>query len=160
MHEYRITKYDPARRDEHGSYPVDDWTAFSDIGHEYGGVVLTRAEYDRIENAYLAAVRIFAEAAGIDEFFVRGLERHGKPAVELQEGQRLGLPEALDVVRDLLREAGFWCRLEADGGFVHIGWDYYLYVGAVAEIGIGPEVAALGLYLEPGWSSPYHPDEE
>jgi len=161
MHEYRITKYDPDRRDEHGAYPDDDWTAFSDIGREFGGVVLTVEEYGRVENAYLAAVRVFVEAAGIDEFFVRGLERHGKPALELQEGQRLGLAEALDVVRGLLGEEGFWCRLEADGGFVHIGWDYYMYVGAVADVtSITPAVEALGLHIEPHWSSPYHPDEE
>jgi hypothetical protein len=44
---------------------------------------------------------------------------------------------------------------------VHIGWDYYMYVGAVADISdIVPEVEALGLYVEPGWSSPYHPHEE
>ena len=91
VNEYRITKYDPSRRDEHGAHPDDDWTAFSDIGREFGGVVLTREEYDRVESAYLAAVRIFAEAAGIDEVFVRGLERHGRPALELQEGPRLGL---------------------------------------------------------------------
>jgi hypothetical protein len=161
MHEYRITKYDPDRRDEHGAYPDDDWTAFSDIGRVIGAAVLTREEYDQVENAYLDAVRIFAEAAGIDEFSVRGLERHGQPTLELQEGQRLDLADALEVVRGLLREAGFWCRLEADGGFVHIGWDYYMYFGATADVSdIIPAVKALDLHIEPGWSSPYHPEEE
>jgi hypothetical protein len=61
--------------------------------------VLTREEYDRVESAYLIAVRIFAEATDINEFFERGLERHGKPALELQEGQRLDPPDALEVVR-------------------------------------------------------------
>jgi hypothetical protein len=161
MHEYRVTKYDPDRRDEHGAHPDDDWTAFSDIGREFGGVVLTRDEYDRVESGYLDAVRIFAAAAGIDEFRVQGLERHGQPTLELQEGQLLELPDALEVVRGLLREAGFWCRLAADGGFVHIGWDYYMYVGATADVsGIEPAVKGLGLYLESDWSSPYHSDGE
>jgi hypothetical protein len=161
MHEYRITKYDPDRRDEHGAYPDDDWTAFSDIGREFGGVMLTREEYDRVETAYLDAVQIFAEAAGISEFCVVGLELHGKPALELQEGQRLGLPDALEVVRGLLREAGFWCRLEADDGFVHVGWDYYMYLGATTDVsGIVPAVKALGLHIESDWPSPYHPEEE
>jgi hypothetical protein len=36
-----------------------------------------------------------------------------------------------------------------------------MYVGATADVsGIVPAVQALGLYIEPGWSSPYHPDEE
>jgi hypothetical protein len=81
--------------------------------------------------------------------------------LELQEGQLLELPDALEVVRGLLREAGFWCRLAADGGFVHIGWDYYMYVGATADVsGIEPAVKGLGLYLESDWSSPYHSDGE
>jgi YD repeat-containing protein len=157
--EYRITKYDPHRRDEHGSYPEDDWTAFSDVGREFGGVALTREEYDRVESSYLNAVQISAEAEGTSEFCVVGLELHGKPALELREGQRLNLPDALEVVRGLLREAGFWCRLESDRGFAHIGWDYYMYLGATADVsGIIPAVKALGLYIESGWSSPYHPE--
>ena len=41
------------------------------------------------------------------------------------------------------------------GGFVHIGWDYYVYVGAVADVaGIVPAVQGLGLYVESGRSSP------
>jgi hypothetical protein len=36
-----------------------------------------------------------------------------------------------------------------------------MYVGAVADVaGIVPTVEALGLHVEAGWSSPYHPDEE
>jgi hypothetical protein len=147
VHEYRVSKYDPSRRDEHGAYPDDDWTVFADIGREFGGVVLTRAEYERVENAYLDAVRIFAAAGGLDEFFVRGLEGRSS----LVEGQRLGLAEAVAVVRGLLREQGFWCRLAADGGFLHVGWDYYLHVGVAADASaIVPEVAALGLHVEPG----------
>ena len=31
-------------------------------------------------------------------------------------------------LRDVLREA-FWCRFEAADAFIHVGWDYYMYVG-------------------------------
>ena len=36
-----------------------------------------------------------------------------------------------------------------------------MYVGAIADVtGIVPAVEALGLYIESGWTSPYHPEEE
>jgi hypothetical protein len=49
----------------------------------------------------------------------------------------------------------FWCRLESAGAFVHVGYDYYVYVGVPVE---SPEAAALarqlGLFVEP-FRSPY-----
>jgi hypothetical protein len=49
----------------------------------------------------------------------------------------------------MLREE-LWCRLEGQSGFVHIGWDYYMYIGVphrcpkaeflVEELGLHPEL--------------------
>ncbi|MGF1424936.1 hypothetical protein [Kitasatospora sp. LaBMicrA B282] len=55
-HVYRITKYDPADRDEHGGYrgpeqPVSD--------------------HGPVEAAYLAAVAAFAGASGVERLAVR-----------------------------------------------------------------------------------------
>ncbi len=56
---HRITKYDPADRDEHGSYRGAE-EAISDHGP--------------VEAAYLEVISAFAEAAGIDRLDVRGLD--------------------------------------------------------------------------------------
>jgi hypothetical protein len=32
MASYRVTKYDPSKRDENGRYMGDDWTSVSDVG--------------------------------------------------------------------------------------------------------------------------------
>ncbi|MDQ0847426.1 hypothetical protein [Streptomyces sp. V1I6] len=48
---HRITKYDPADRDEHGNYT---------------GAEDTVSDHGPIEAAYLAAIAAFAEASGID----------------------------------------------------------------------------------------------
>jgi hypothetical protein len=32
MFEHRITRYDPARRNQEGRHPQDGWTSFSDLG--------------------------------------------------------------------------------------------------------------------------------
>ena len=49
--EFRVTMYDPAHRDASGAYTRDDWTAVSDVGSAFAGVVLTEVEYQRVEDA-------------------------------------------------------------------------------------------------------------
>ncbi|MEU8951753.1 hypothetical protein [Streptomyces sp. NPDC048489] len=53
---HRITKYDPADRDEHGGYQGTE-EPVSDQGP--------------VEAAYLKAISAFAEAAGIDQLEIR-----------------------------------------------------------------------------------------
>ncbi|MEU6278071.1 RNA-binding protein [Streptomyces populi] len=164
---HRITKYDPADRDEHGSYR---------------GAEDTVSDHGPVEAAYLAAVSAFAKAAGVDRLEVRepsvtGLVHFGaQPTVEghglgglfpadlagYHDGAEVSLTVALELVRVMLREQGAWCRLEAADAFaVHVGWDQYVYVGsdrpctdAVAR------TRALGLFPEPLTASPYAAETE
>jgi nucleoside-triphosphatase len=53
--EYRVTKYDPAFRDRAGRYLREEWTSVGDIGRSFGGVVLTREEYRRVEVAHVVS---------------------------------------------------------------------------------------------------------
>ncbi|UFR00117.1 RNA-binding protein [Streptomyces sp. Go40/10] len=159
---HRITKYDPADRDEHGHYT---------------GAEDTVSDHGPVEAAYLAAISAFAEASGIDRLQIRepavtGLIPFGvEPPVEghglgglfppdlngYHDGAEVSLPVALELVRVMLRDQGAWCRLEAGDVFtVHVGWDQYVYVGsdrlcadAVAR------TRELGLFPEPLTASPY-----
>ena len=48
----------------------------------------------------------------------------------------------------MLREE-LWCRLESVDGFVHIGWDYYMYIGVPHPCPEAELLAeGLGLYPE------------
>ncbi|MCL6737036.1 hypothetical protein [Streptomyces neyagawaensis] len=164
---HRITKYDPADRDEHGSYR---------------GAEATVSDHGLVEAAYLEAISAFAEAAGIDRLEIRepsvaGLVDLGaQPAVEghglsglfpadltgYHDGAEVSLAVALELIRVMLREQGAWCRLEAGDVFaVHVGWDQYVYVGsdqpctdAVAR------TRELGLFAEPVETSPYAAEPE
>ncbi|MFD8151275.1 S1 RNA-binding domain-containing protein [Streptomyces sp. NPDC059720] len=159
---HQITKYDPAHRDECGHY----------IGAED-----TASDHGPVEEAYLAAVAAFAQAAGIDELEIRepqivafahfGLE----PPVDgygltglfpagpagFHDGAVVPLAVGLELVRAMLRDNGAWCRLEAGAAFtVHVGWDQYLYVGSSepCETALA-RTRALGLFPERLDASPY-----
>jgi predicted RNA-binding protein with RPS1 domain len=166
---YRVTKYDPADRDEHGSY-VGTEPAVSDHGP--------------VEAAYLQAVAAFAETTGVDQLAVREPEIGGfahfglEPPVDgyglaglfpaglggFHDGALVETEVGMGVVRAMIRDNGAWCRLEAEGAFaVHVGWDQYLYVGSSrpCEEALA-HTRSLGLFPERLDASPYDfaPDDQ
>jgi hypothetical protein len=128
LHHYRVTKYDPDLRDTAGAYTGDDWTTFSQIGGTFGGVPLTLATYLDVEARYLVALASFFEESRTSSVTAEGVEDStGK--FRVSEGTELSPTQAVEAVRQMLRDEG-WCRLVDDDRFyVHVGWDYYLYVG-------------------------------
>ncbi|MEV0763437.1 hypothetical protein [Nocardia sp. NPDC050435] len=158
--EYRVTKYDPRHRDDHGHYRRDEWTSASDIGRRFESGVLTIEEYLRVERDYLSTLAACAAAAGCAALTVTDREARDLRDPVLRagvEGARLPMPAVLEVARGVLREQ-LWCRLEdEDRFFAHFGWDYYLYLGSATPI---EQVAgAHGLFAE-AMVSPYHRDGE
>ncbi|PHU99509.1 hypothetical protein CSQ88_22145 [Iodobacter sp. BJB302] len=132
MHQYRVTKYNPKLRNPDGTYPAEEWTSRADIGRSFGGVCLTREEYLRVEQAYLDTAAAFLSEAGISELTVTGLENHRKYPNAPQEGSHIKAEAVPAVLRSLLRE-DFWCKLESHAAFIHIGYDYYMYIGMPIE---------------------------
>ena len=154
MFEYRVTKYDPAHRDDSGGYTRDEWISINDIGQSFDGVVLTETEYQRVEEAYVTAAVAFLREAGVAELSVAGIENHAATTPMFSEGATLGMAELGKVIRAMLREE-FWCRLEGARAFIHVGYDYYMYVGVPIECQESTSLASrLGLFVEP-FKSPY-----
>lgn len=160
---YRVTKYDPADRDEHGHY----------IGPED-----TVSDHGQVEAAYLQAVEAFAVSTGIDHLAVRepqvsslvhfgveqSLEGFGLDGLfptglsGFHDGAEVPVDIGLALVRGMLRDSGAWCRLEAEDAFaVHVGWDQYLYIGSSqpCEEALS-RTRALGLFPERVDASPYN----
>jgi hypothetical protein len=165
MLEYRVTKYDPGKRDAEGRYIVDDWISRSQIGEEFGGRRLSEEDYQRVEDAYVEAALRMLRESGVERLAVHGLEnaRGYRPATfDLAEGAILASGAIGEAVRGLLREH-FWCRLaSADGAYVHVGRDFYLYLGVPRPVPESISLAqASGLFVEP-FASPYaaDPDDE
>lgn len=85
---------------------------------------------------------------------VRGLENHKSLALGFSEGSVIAAHGVGELIGRILREE-FWCRLEGRAGFVHCGWDFYMYIGVPRHC---PEAEVfaneLGLYVEE-FASPY-----
>ncbi|WP_329621414.1 S1 RNA-binding domain-containing protein [Streptomyces sp. NBC_01255] len=159
---YRVTKYDPADRDEHGYYTGSEDTV---------------SDHGEIEASYLEAVAAFAGDTGVDHLAVRepqvpsSVHFGVEPAVDgfgldglfpagpsgFHDGAEVPLAVGLELVRAMLRDNGAWCRLESEGAFaVHVGWDQYLYIGSIRPCGEAlARTRALGLFPERLDSSPY-----
>ncbi len=139
INNWRITKYNPAFRDNRGAYLKDEWTSVSDVGKPFDGGVLTFEEYHKIEDAYVSTALSYVLEAGLDELTITYLETHRVSEARAEDSldiafnpklARKGIVlsgEALaDVCRLVLREI-FWCKLESDNGFyIHFGYDYYI----------------------------------
>jgi hypothetical protein len=159
MYQYRVTKYDPAYRNAAGAYTRQDWTSFRHVGRSFDGVPLTREEYLRVESAYIESAVAFLTEDQAPELRVTALEnQQGCPAAPT-EGATVKREDFPSLCRSVLREE-FWCRLEAEGRFVHFGWDYYMYVGVLGPCEKAVMTAqALGLFVEE-CDSPHHPEDE
>ncbi|WP_181697207.1 RNA-binding protein [Nocardia sp. GTS18] len=150
---YRVSKYDPDDRDEHGRY----------LGAED-----TDSDHDVVESAYLRAVAAFAEDAGVDQLAIRepqiaAVDGHGLAGLfppdlaGFHDGAEVSIAVGLELVRAMLRENGAWCRLEVEDVFtVHVGWDQYVYIGAdhACERALS-HTHTLGLFAERLTASPY-----
>jgi hypothetical protein len=168
MHQWRVTKYDPRLRDSSGTFLGEDWTSWSDIGKPYKGSEFTLEDYQKMENAYLEAARNFFIESGVPYVTVGGLEVGSKEnldravglglfeALELREGQQLELDDALHALRMMLREFT-WCRLEFEEQFfIHVGYDYYMYIGAAKDMSnVITKAQQSDLFVEQ-FDSPYY----
>ena len=154
MHHFRVTKYDPARRDASGAYPQDEWTSFSDIGKVFEGILLTLKAYEETEDAYVKAAIAFLREAGASCLHVVGLEVKPDAVDAPLDDDTLNHDEVASALRGLLREE-FWCRLEGENVFVHVGWDYCMYVGVPHQCPVAEASArSEGLFVE-AFASPY-----
>jgi hypothetical protein len=155
MNEYRITKYDPSFRDRAGAYTRDEWISVRDIGRSFGGVTLDGEEYERVEDAYVEVAMTFLREAGVSALRVEGLENQRGHVLNFREGSLLPLEHVGDALRRILREE-FCCRFNAVNGFVHVGWDFYMYVGVRCPCPSAQARATeLGLFVEE-FRSPYN----
>lgn len=155
LHHYRVTKYDPPLRDETGAYTGDDWSMFKEVGEMFDGVRLTLSTYLDVEARHLVALASFFDESGTSKVVAKDVE-DGGGTFRVREGDQLSPVDAIEAVRQMLRDEG-WCRLVDDDRFyVHVGWDYYVYVGSdkPCERSVA-HTREVGLFVDENFPSPY-----
>jgi hypothetical protein len=154
MLQFRLTKYDPALRDPDGAFRRPTWTSVNDIGRVFAGHKLTCGEYDKVEFAYVRCALAFMREAGVKALRIDGLEYDPRKPAPAAVGTAVTLDKAGPLIAAVLREE-FWCRFEAPTGFIHVGYDFYLYVGVASPCPAAIKLAQeSGLFVEP-FSTPH-----
>ena len=160
---FRVTKYDPTLRDAEGRFLGDEWTSLTDLPD----TPTAMAAYRRTEDEYIACVRETLSVLAPASLSLVGVEKHSSmprvPASLDVESRALraearALPHTITpsqaevFVRAALREL-MWGKIEgSDGSYIHVGYDYYLYIGAPS--GQLRPMASSPLFWEP-MDSPY-----
>ena len=172
MTSYRITKYNPDKRNEQGHFLENsEWTAISDIGKpKYNNV--TYEEYEKIESAYVNSIKLILQDNNFDHLVVDSFLRHDmkaefkkyvttgrvrnikldfdKEVKILKNGLKLNLVQIDKIVRLILRETIDLTLVNKEFE-VRFGYDYYMYVKTTT---LRPKtinkIRELGLFVEPG----------
>jgi len=168
---YRITKFDPKKRNEEGHFLDDsEWTAISDIGNpKYNNV--NYAEYEKIETAYIESIKLILDEKRISNLKIDSFELYNtiedfenfkkdgrlknididfkSEIATLKNGTTLNLIEIQKIIRLILRET-IWMNLINSEFKITFGYDYYMYVEC-SELTKSTieKIQEMGLFVEP-----------
>ena len=168
---YRITKFDPKKRNKEGHFlDNSEWTSISDIGkREYKNV--SYEEYETTEKAYAESIRLILDEKNIQNLEVDSIELHdsyedfenykkdgrlknieidfNNEIANLKDGTILNLMEVQKMIRLILRET-IWMNLISSDLKITFGYDYYMYVecSELSKITLN-KIEKTGLFVEP-----------
>lgn len=131
MTNYRLTKYNPAFRDQKGVYTKNEWTSFGDIGSTYDGAVFKEKDYLQIENNYLNAIEELLKLAQVNNLKLVQLEnsKNFQFEIDLKVGESYQFSSVIKIAKQTLRE-NIWTEFKNETGeYLKFGYDYYVYLG-------------------------------
>ncbi|KGR76902.1 hypothetical protein [Ureibacillus sinduriensis] len=160
MRSWRITKYNPLHRNADGSYvDLEEWICFSEVGTK-----VSMEDYEKTEEKYMNAVTTFMAGIGLSNVYVNASEQeshevknqHAQEFLsKIWKGKAVTAQEVRELAKLTLRNA-IWCKLGFKKQFfVHIGYYYYMYIGASESCEKAREIVhRSGLFIE-DYHSPY-----
>ncbi len=170
MKNYRITKYNPYKRNEEGHYTDPaEWTSIDDIGKiEYNSPLYS--DYEKTESAYVQSIILISKLNKVDEFEVNSLESinsekdfkefedngrlknikidYNNDIESLVNGHNVNLKQSQKLIRLILRET-VWLKLLNPRLNIEFGYDYYMYIQC-EKLSDQTKISIeeLGLYVE------------
>ena len=170
MKKYNISKYNPEFKDDLGRYLKEDWTAVSDIGKAFDGMVLSPEDYLDMESNYIKAIYEILDFYNLKSLNVQDVRKSFKydRFIELINERKvvynedlLKLYNNLESIKILeYQEIGLFCRLllREDIGAkvfyprklkIFICYDYLLGIHSNRYIEkVIPRIKDLGLFVE------------
>jgi len=160
-----VTKYDPKNRDSSGSYLVNEWTSYSDIGRTFDNILLTRQKYKEIEDKYINAIYKLINFSGSIKVKITKLEKTSdindfvrkQDDTLFQTYSKIKDLDDIDVDKEMLLEVllliireYMWCNLQIDNDIkITFGYDYYMYFSGVnLNSKILEDIKRTGLFVE------------
>lgn len=161
MFGYRITKYDPKKRNSQGYYQPDEWISIHDIGTIYEGEKFTLDEYLKVEDAYVEAIMIFINFLGLNTVTLIDYEKHKLFLPNLltpelfnayetsKPGEEVSKEKIPYLARLALRE-DIYCVFKNDDIFIRFDFDYYMFIGSSKPLPrkLIKKIESLGLFVE------------
>ena len=170
MKTYRITKYNPKKRNASGVFQdLSEWTSVSDIGKaKYNKP--TYEAYKIIEDAYVFAITSIMEEQQTGYLIIEKLSNYAthtklklsrkkgflqdldfdyqKDIASLKDSQKLSGTHLDLIIRLILREE-IWMELRNPKFKVSFGYDYYMYISIVAISNVlRSQIESSGLFVE------------
>lgn len=119
----------------------------------------------RTESDYINAITTFMVEMGLNKIYLNDLEMWSDEVIgqnassflrKMWVGKAVTAQEVRELARLTLRNV-IWCKLSYKKEFfVHFGYDYYMYIGAIKDCSNAQEkVQDTGLYVE-NFNSPYY----
>ncbi len=175
MHQLRITKYNPKYRNKKGHYKRNEWTDIYEVGNHFEGVKFTKESYIKTENEYINAVVEILKENDLKHLRLIGFqENRYKYSLQIFKNKWFHETayEQLNLFEDKLIPIEIMplvIQLHLRGYidsnlaiykqfFVHFGYDYYMYVGAIRiPFELKEHLRSPSLFIE-DIISPYHAD--
>jgi len=133
--DYRISHYNELNK-------KTQWTSVSDIIDE-NNLEETFSLYKRTEDKYINIFKKLLKENDIIKMGIYALERHRNKGIyktildkallkrlKLKNGNTYLLEDTLEILKFCLREV-IWCKFEWENIYIHIGYDYYAYIGGL-----------------------------
>lgn len=166
MKNFRITKYNPEKRNAEGHYLVDEWTCPSEVGTTFDDLKFEEAEYFEIESKYISSVVKLLKSKFINRLRVVNFNSNYMAEyltdidniwlldnrfteIELFEDKSVNLSQIEIIIKMILRNF-MSCSLEIDGEFsLHFGYDFYMYINTSdLNTYVLDEIRDIGLFIE------------
>lgn len=171
---YRITKYNPAFRDENGIYTLHEWISPWDVGKSFNGKRFTLKDYHLMEEAYIDTVLHFMKESHLSSlqlfhykknhdlfqkesplFFEKAFNN-----ISLEEGMFILIEDIPLICKMILRGYIHGQLVSKCSFYIHFGSDYYMYVGLTQPCEHAVQFARSNNLFVEGQQSPYDFTEE